>query len=228
MVNSVVDIFNLACSTIGTRSSIASETEVSKEAEECALWYEIARDAVMEGAHWPSTRSFARVGLLVERNSETNWELGDPEPGFTYAYSLPSKMLHPWYLTNFDRFTLGLHNDERTALMTNTTDPILVYCRKQVSVEEWSTQLKMAVAHALGAFVGLKLTGKAARVARAQERANNLIEQARASAANSRDDQYESLPEWLQARNIAIAPPQNRFLYPYGSLINAAGLPLVQ
>ena len=227
MVDSVVGIFNLACSIIGTRSTIATEDEASKEAEECVLWYELSRDAVMEAAHWPSTRAFDRLGLLAERNTSADWVLGDPEPGYKFAYSLPNKMLRPWYLTNFDRFTLGLHNNERVAVMTDTEKPILMYSRKQVSVETWDAQLKMAVSHALASFIALKLTGKVTRTKNNQERANQIIGEARAAAANSREDQYESIPEWYQARGIGIAAPQKRFLYPYGALISVAEVPLV-
>ncbi len=227
MANSVVDIFNLACSIVGTKSSIATEAEASKEAEECRLWYDLSRDAVMEAAHWPSTRAFSRLGLLAERNTSADWVLGDPEPGYKFAYSTPTKMLRPWYLTNFDRFTLGLHNDERVAVMTDTDEPILMYSRRQISVESWDAQLKLAIAHALASFIALKLTGKVARAKANQERANQIIGEARASAANAREDQYDSIPEWYQARGIGIASPQRRFLYPYGALISVAEVPLV-
>ena len=223
MVNSVVDVFNLAGASIGTRSTIASESEVSREREEFSLWYPVARDQVLAAAHWPSTRKTVRLALHKERDTNLDWADGDPEPGYAFAYSVPPDMLHAWYLSTFDRFTIGLTSDNKKCIMTNREDAVLTYAMRQETVGMWDQDLKIAVAHALGAYTALKLTGKPRRVQQAEEKANRVISEAIAQSIDQLQDEWAGIAVWHQARGYASSQPTSRYIFPYGPMINVTG-----
>ena len=216
---SVVELYNLALSAVGTRALVSSPSEASREAEICTLWYPTARDSVLRAAPWPSARAAKRLALQVERDVDKDWTLTDPEPGWRFAYSTPSDMIAPRYLSNFDRFAITINAENAKTLVTNTENAILIYTKRQEQVQLWDVSLYTAVAYALGAHIALALHGKPDRAQLLQEQANALIMQARLDAANSTQEQHQTLPDWIAARQYAGAAPPPRFIYEYGPLL---------
>lgn len=224
MITDEVSIYNLALSSIGTRSSVALPTEKSREAEICRLWFGPVRDRVLRAAPWPSTRAWARLALLKERDYDDRWVADDPEPEFLYAYSPPSDMLAPRYLAGYQRFTLASYPGNKLAIMTNQHQALLCYTKKQPVIGLWDAGLQMAIVNALAAHIALPLHGKTARARNALEQANTLIMQAREEAANDDVDSTESIPPWIAARGYTGTLNETRYIYPNGSLFSAGEL----
>lgn len=215
----VVGIFNLALSAVGSKSSISSPTERSREAEVCNLWYESVRDQVLHAAPWPATRASARLAVLAERDVADAWVASDPDPGYAFAYSAPSNMLRPRHLADFTRFILGVTTTNKRAIMTNTEDAILIYTKRQTNPNLWDSELHLAVVYALAAHIAMPLTAKLERAKYVEAQANNIITAARVAAANVDENQYESIPDWFAARGYAGVAPLTRYVYEFGPLI---------
>lgn len=212
------EIFNLALSEVGSRASVASPSEASREAEVCTLWFQPVVDLVLRAAPWPCATGVRRLGLIKERDAAELWVSTDPDPGWQYVYSAPSDMIRPRHLSTFERFSVSVMGD-KSAIMCNTYQAILTYTLRQDNLSIWDSGLKMAVALALGAHIAMPLTGKPTRAQRCADAANTMIEEARTSAANSEETQYESMPEWFTARGFAGTTLPSRYIYPYGPLL---------
>lgn len=223
MAQDEVSIYNLATSAAGARNNIALPNEASREAELCRLWFGPVRDQVLRAAPWPNTRAFSRLAVLAERDPDLEWTASDPEPGLLYSYAVPSDMVYPRYLSTFERFTYGVYDNSGTdvqAIQTNTANAILYYTKRQTNIGLWDSQLYFAIAYALSAHITMPLTGKPQRALNAARMANDLIMQARVNAANSDEESYETIPEWISARGYAGSYPATRYIYPNGALIS--------
>ena len=215
------EIFNLALSLIGERSSVASPTETSRQAEVCNLWYETARDTVLHAAPWSVTRSIQRLSVLSERDWNEEWVAGNPSPEYSFAYALPDDFLRARNLYGFQRFTIGLRQNgasKQRVLQSHVEDAILVYTSKQDLIPFWDPSLKMAVVWSLAAHICMGLTGKGARMANAVDRSNRLILEARVNDANQNSDRYDSLPDWIAARGVT--PSSDRYVFPVGEMLS--------
>src|SRR5690606_14811865 len=159
MATDEVGIYNLALSEVGAKSSVASTTEKSRAAELCNMWYQTVVEVVLRAAPWPSATGVKRLALWKERDVTKAWVEGDPDPGWRYVYSTPSDMLRPRYLSTYDHFAISLYNDSQ-AIMTNMKKAILIYTKRQLQVQAWDPQLKMAIVKALAAHIAMPLQGK--------------------------------------------------------------------
>lgn len=214
MAESVVSVFNLACSAIGTRARIASPTEATREAEVCLDWYEIVRDRVLQMAPWPEARASARLALNAERDDALDWEAADPSPGFFFSYNLPSDHLHPRFLTGHTKFDVALGADNRMQIQTQIENAILVYTKRQEDPTVWGPQLSLAIIYSLGAFIAMPLHAKSGRASAMLTQANQLVADARITAANMGDWTLDSMPPWLAARGYSDMTSESRFYYP--------------
>lgn len=230
MAQDQTSLYNLALSSIGTRESVSSPTEESREAEICNLWFTYVRDFILRAAPWPSARAHARLSLLAERDTSVSWTATDPDPGFKFAYAAPADMINPRYITTFERFVLSTHDGgtgRRQAIMSNVEDVILAYTMRQINLSLWDSQLYFAVAHALAATIAMPLHGKAERAKVSQDRANQIVLEARQSGANADEDTYDFAASWHQARGYGQSAPIQRFIYPDGPLFTVESLPSV-
>ena len=216
MATDEVGMYNLALSVVGSESSVASPTEESREAEICKLWYLSVVESVLRAAKWPSARALRRLALLQERDFDIDWVKTDPEPPWQFAYAYPADMLRPRQLTSWGRFITGL-TDDTQSIMTNAEDAILVYTKRQLTVTAWDSNLKLAIAYTLGAYIAQPLSGKRAKANDALAIANQLIVEAQVSAANQDMEQFESVPTWLLERGVSTAF-STRFIFPDGPI----------
>jgi hypothetical protein len=222
-VDDVVDLYNLALNAVGARNNVASRTELSREAEVCELWFTVARDAVFAAAPWPELTKLAYLTVLNERDAEEDWVATNARPGYQFAYEAPRDMVRPQYLTNFDRFLVTALGDKQ-AIVSNTESAILAYTTKDLSPSFWSAGLKMAMVYALASHIVMPLSAKPARAKQAAEQANNAILQARETAANTSNETFDYLPDWIAARGFAGADVSQRFIYPVGNLLTVANV----
>lgn len=216
-----VSIFNMALNAVGTRDDVSAVNEVSREAEVCRLWFEPTRDQVLRAAPWPAAKAHARLAVLATRNETAAWTPDAPDPGFLYAYATPSDMLAPRYSTSFSRFAYSQWQD-KNVVMSNEEAMILCYTKKQTLVPLWDIALRIAIAHALAAYIAIPLVGKSSRAQLAQNTANGLILQAREQSANDDNDFLDTVPDWFVARGYGGSAPMSRFYWPLGPMINFA------
>lgn len=225
MANSVVDIYNLALSSIGAGSTVSDVEEDSQEAEVCNIWYEPTRKAVLRAAPWSSCTAFKRLALLASRDFSLDWTEADPAPLWAYEYAAPADMIRPRYFENsFARFDLGIR-DTTHVIVTNEQTPVLAYTKDQTLPSLWDDHLTVAIANALGANICLKLTGKIARSRSALEIANGLIRDARATLANeSAPPTYDFVPSWMGSRGATVGVAQAQYFYPFGPMLSVNGI----
>ena len=94
----LVTIWNMALANVGTRSSVASLTENSKEAITCGLYSDNVRRGVLSTAQWDFAEEYATLGLLKalpgtpENTSSQSptWQTSYPSPPWLYEYAYPT------------------------------------------------------------------------------------------------------------------------------------------
>lgn len=226
MATDVVVLYNLALDTIGARNKISLPTEQSREAEACQLWFPQIRDQVLASAAWPEATKMERLALLSLQDNDGDevWAQGDPRPDLTNAYALPADLLRPQYISDFSRFAVQSYGEENRVLMTNKQSPILIYTFRQTKVSMWSQELQMAIMKGLAASICLPLTGKTSRAKLLMDEANQYILAARETAANTNDERFESIPDWISARGFIDSSTLTRYIYPYGALLTISNV----
>lgn len=94
---SEVTICNRALQSIGTRTTIASLSELSVEARNCALIYSDTRDEVLQMAYWNFAQKTVYLALLKSApgtpsnsaSTTTQWTTDYPSPPWLYEYAYP-------------------------------------------------------------------------------------------------------------------------------------------
>ena len=221
MATDVVTVWNLALSAAGSRATVSSEDEVSREANLCRLWYNPVKDNVLKTASWPSTKRYSRLAVLAERDSSADWVNTDPSPGYKFAYAIPAGILAPRYLTTYARFELEMLGDV-LAIMTNEEQAVLHYSAKQDDVTRWDAGLDMAMTYSLASHMCYGLNAKSGLAARLDEKAFSFVVSAQTDIANEADDYSDKLAPWHSSRGFTDVPVATQFFYPYEAL-NAAG-----
>lgn len=213
MASTETEIYNLACSALGVTGNIATADESSREADLCRLWYATVRDNILGAAMWGSTRAAARLATFAIRDNSLNWAVGNPEPGWGWAFLAPSDMLRPRYMTDFSRFTLALTNTTTPTIMSNTATPILVYTMRQTRVDLWSADLALSIIHGLAAKIAKDLTGSRSKMMDNYQIAQDTILLARANAANEIQSTLEFGSSSMSARGYANNSPVTPYIY---------------
>lgn len=217
MVDSVVELWNLALSATNGRGSISSLTETGREADLCRLWYPLIRDMVLKSASWPSTKRYARLALLAERDAGKDWTSADPAPTWRFAYAAPADMIAPRYLSSYARFDYSVR-DSNSVIMTDESLAILHYLVRQTDVTKWDTGLASAVVYSLAAAVSRPLTGKTTLARDLKDLAAETVLLARTEMANESEDNFSQLASWHEARGYDGLPATTQFFWPYSGL----------
>jgi hypothetical protein len=216
---SQLELYNQALTQAMARTTLTDITENKPGANTCNLFYETVRQNVLKTASWPSTRKFARLPLLVERNFTNDWADTDPSPGWRYAYGLPTDMLAPRYLHSYMPFEVEYFPSQGVmAIMTNATSPILHYTFDQKNVAMWDPALYRAIMFALSAHITLPLNGKPGLAQYLNQQALDIIVQAQTDVANQDEHYEEALPEAVEVRGYGESPVRTKFMFPYETL----------
>lgn len=224
MAYTKIGIYNQALSAVGSDSPISGLSEKSREREVCDLWYNTVRDNVLKAARWPGLRTVSRLALISERDQDADWVATDPDPDWRFIYSAPDDMLHPWYMSDYSRFSMTSRN---SAIAINSTmeDALFLYSRREENPELWGSDVYEAVTYALAAAIAKPLTGKRSLANDNLQIANLKIDAARASAANEDNLPVDVMPDWLIARGVTGSPGGvSRYIYPYGPLLTGIGV----
>jgi hypothetical protein len=222
MAQNVVEIYNLALSAVGTRVLIGGETEDSREAEICRLWYPTVRDIALRAAHWSSCRLSTSIALDATASSG-DWAEGDPDPPWVYRYALPNDFLYPRFLDTYANFELTEYNST-PMLLSNAEAPILTYTRRVEVPSTWDVDLYNAIVMSLAATICVPLNGKVDRARNLLQEADRAILNARIQQANANSMPMESIPDWLLARGVSQMASYSQFIYQYGPLFNSGVL----
>ena len=114
-------IANMALSAIGTRSTIASLTEDSTEAQTVSLWYDQTRDGLLRALPWNWARRQVVLALYKSAAGtleNPNGTLPEPPRPWRYEYSWPADCLDARYILPM------LHRAEGVIQPPLTTGPV--------------------------------------------------------------------------------------------------------
>jgi hypothetical protein len=201
-VASVVDISNLALSHLGDAATVASidPPEGSAQAEHCARFYPVARDALLEMHPW----NFAT-------RRSTLAELAVPTWSWAYAYAVPSGTVKMLAVLPSDARTddpTQPYETESAAdgsliLRTNQQAATARYTVRIDDPTRFSPLFVDALARLLAAYLaGPVVKGESGRKA-AQEQMQffaQVLAQARISDANQRKVELQHTPAWIGDR----------------------------
>ena len=224
---SEVDICNLALGHLGDNATVSSinPPEGSAQAEHCARFYPIARDALLEMAYWNfAMRRVALAQLTMD------W------PEWKYAYALPSDVLNivsvlpkdsaddystrfvptdtPYWSHNYSPviaagryapqpFTIETQADGSSVLFTNSENAVLRYSAFVRDTTQFSPLFVLTLSHYLASYLAgpiLKGDVGAAEAKRQLQIAIGYQSQAEVSDANQRKTTVEHIVAWTAGR----------------------------
>lgn len=201
---SAVDICNLALSHLGDEATVASidPPEQSAQAEHCARFYPMARDAMLDMHHW----SFATTRKALNKLTDA------PTFGWSFAYVLPSNALNiigifaTGAADDFSPqpFEVEALPDGTSVIYSNTDDAI---CRYTMHVTD-PTKFQPAFVDALSWLLASMLAGpilKGDAGAGATKQARQYFDRvalpaATVSDAAQRRVQPTHVPAWMSGR----------------------------
>ncbi len=127
---SEAQICNMALAHVGHTQFIANlETEQSNEANVCGLFYEQARDFVLEDYPWPFATRYATLNLIEE----------DPNNDWDYSYRYPSDCVFVRRLVT----ALGRENTTPPPFKTGSDDSgRLIYTDEEDAVAEYTKKIE--------------------------------------------------------------------------------------
>lgn len=208
---SEVDIANLALAHLGDDATIASldPPEGSTQAEHCARFYPMARDALLEMHSW---RFATRRTVLAE--------LVNPWPQWRHAYAKPNGCLRVISVidpnTEDDlqavgvraakNFTVEINDDLAEVILTNQEDAVLRYVARTTDTTKFPPLFVMALSWQLASMIAgpiLKGDVGAAESKRCTQIAQGWLARALASDAEHRKVSPLHVPDFIAARGAA-------------------------
>ena len=193
---SEVDICNLALSRIGDEASVVSidPPEGSIQAEHCASFYPVARNALLELHPW---------NFAVKKQSLAS--LGDGWDGWTYAYGMPPDFVLAINISGDAEFSIELNDSGNRVMLCNIENPDFRYVTSSVDPSKFSplfvTTLSWLLASMLAGPI-LKGDVGAAEAKRCEQAALQYLTMARGADAQSRkmNPKATHRPAWIRGR----------------------------
>lgn len=236
MPASQVQIANMALDVIGTRSTIASLTEGSAEANAIARHWDNAVDAMLRAAHWNFARK--QIPLTLLRDATQGQTVPAP---WLYEYAYPSDCVllrqlmpmiqvspvSPVTLTGTPsavsaygpppKFQLGTDTDFNgnpvNVVLTNQPQAIGIYTFRNANTAMWDSLFVQGMSAYLGARVCLALTGDKTTQRIALQEAQAYAEDAKAKNGNEGITVIDVVPDYIRVRGYA-----SDWAYPDGGL----------
>lgn len=156
---SEVDICNLSMSHIGQDANISAidPPDGSAEADHCARFYPIARDAMLAAHSWSFNTRRETLTELADNPQEAIW---------AYAYQLPNLCLTPVKVlfalssddTDSQAFVVETLESGAQVLYTNVEDAELVFRWKQTDTVKFSPGFVVCLSWLLAHFVAGPIT----------------------------------------------------------------------
>lgn len=203
-MSSEVDIANLALSHLGDSATIASldPPEGSAQAEHCARFYPMARDALLESYAW----SFASKRLQLA-------ELTSSWPQWDYAYAKPGDVLvlrgilSPTATDDsadaLQPYVIEVDATDADVIYTDQATAVGLYTRRVVDTTKYPPMFVLALSWQLASMLaGPLIKGDAG--AAESKRCVQMMEYWRAKAtesdANQRKVSLNHTPNWMKNR----------------------------
>jgi hypothetical protein len=217
-----VQICNLALDSIGTRSTIASLQENSKEARACARQYLPTLEAVLSAAHWNFARK--QVALALLKDGTKNPPDAVPQP-WVYEYAWPADCVRarfimpllqgnpgvvpgsqalPFWMGPPVRWLVSSDVDAQgnaiKVILTNQGNAQLVYTTLITNTLMFDGQFVRAFANYLGHLLAIPLSGDKTLAKQAFDMANATAIAARATNGNEGITVIDVVPDWMRVR----------------------------
>lgn len=207
-MSSIVSICNLALSNVNARR-IQSLSDTMKEARECALHYDMARDAVLAGHDWTFARKRLTLALLSETYS-----------GWTYAYMYPSDCIELRHIydgvgaptnTSYDfsderfrvvdrvKYEVAMGDGYRV-ILTNEASAELRYTARVTDPNMYTPKFITALGYQLAMKLSIPLKADPKRMANMSELYDREISQAQTTNSNSEYNPKKPIGSFIQAR----------------------------
>lgn len=160
-----IDIANLALARVRAGRTIASFTENSVEANQCARFYEHARDSALTAFAWGFARRYAQPALVDA-----------PLTGWPFAYRQPANALQViavrsqddvqtfgprcWHMPALPAHDFELASDDDGQLiLTRTAQAVLAFTARVENPDAWSRPFQQAVAFLLASYIAVPISG---------------------------------------------------------------------
>lgn len=226
-----VSIANQALAASGSRTQISSLDDNTKQAKTVKLFYASTRDSLLREAQWGFADKFVALGLLTSLpgapgSTETGgsvWSPNFPAPGWLYQYSYPEDCLKanwiipqgqwgaflaqaqtdgPWRAFKAFAVPFALSSSGGIAVInTNAQQAILSYTMRVENAALFPPDFEEALVGRLAFKIVIPLSGDKVLATGADGKADQLVEQAKASDANEGLTVIDNIPDWLQARD---------------------------
>lgn len=163
MPSSAITVCNFALSHLGVGKSIAALDERGKEAEACNLFYETARDEMLEGFVWPFAKKVLALGLVTDNEDDAH-----PDVNYIYSYRYPSDCLFARRIQSGVRMDYRqarvtyeiMGDDQGSLILTDKEDAILEYTATfGQNPARWSSAFSMALSFRIAAYIAPRVTG---------------------------------------------------------------------
>ena len=222
-----VDICNMALSSIGTRSTIASLTEGSAEAIQCSIWYDPTRREILAAAQWNFARRQKTLGVLAAAAGTPENPTGSgalPPDGWLYQYAYPSDCISPRYIqpagdTGYDEIAMGSFagrpirfivagafdssGNEIKVILTNEPQAELIYTGDVSTTAIFESDFITALADALAARLAIPLTGDKQLAVQKAQASQGTLKETEAQDANVGPVVLDIEPDWIRDRGFA-------------------------
>lgn len=234
-MSSQIEIANMALDESGSRSSIASLTEGSPEANAISRQYPNALDAVLRAAHWNFARKQGPLTLLQDATAG-----GAVPTPWLYEYAYPSdcllvRSLMPTIQTSPSafgstasavtaygppvRFLLSTDVDQSgnpiQVILTNQPQAIAVYTFRNLNPAMYDSLFVQAFAAYLGARICIPLTGDKTMMRNCFQMAQQFTRDAQTMNGNEGLTIIDSTPDWMRVRGYA-----SDYAYPDGGFFS--------
>ena len=222
-----LDVWNQALGHAKSGGDVSDLNEASAEAAACRTYWETVVRRVQESAHWPVCRAYISPPLLGEASDDEQFRVGDPPPGFAFAYGFPDDGLLPWEMVSTLPFDFGVYSradaPDALAVFSNEEEPVLKYGRFQENTAFWTGHMVEVTSLALGVRLAQRLTGDKVLARQLIAEAQNALNSARASSSTTQNARH-FVPDFHAARGYTDIGPTTRFVYQVGNLFgNAVG-----
>lgn len=219
-----VTIWNMALQAVGTRSSIASTTENSTEANALAIRWDNALAATLQRARW----NFARRQALLTLLDDATQGQAVPTP-WIYKYAYPSdcaqgRNIMPTVLQQPAGTTPGVpstptavgppipflvaldldsNGNQVKVILTNQPQATFVYTGLVTNTQLFDDQFVEALSIYLASRVCFQLTGDKVLTKDLNAQFDRLCQQAAASNGNEGLTVIDGVPDWIRVRGYA-------------------------
>ena len=188
-----LDICNMALGFIGTRT-VASESERTPEAVQCALFWDSARRTALRDYPWNFAQARAR---LAEVAMPEAWA-GE----WRHAYVPPDRCLrlHRVLGAGGRAGFMPVHDAEREIVLTDAADALADYTRDVAEPSRWDDAFRMVMARRLACLICAPLLkNNAGKVQELENLYRAALPDAMQSDASERAERAEP-DAWLLAR----------------------------